>query len=292
MLDQLRSDIWNIDTKILALLEERLLLTHEVGVIKKEKWLPVFAPVVEKAIIAKIRNNFPDDPDGAESLWRELMYISKREQYRTVLDHTHGIRIGIQGGKWSFNAIALEHFLAWQKDPTPVHIEYLYTTEAVLEALNNGSIDYGQCAIANSIGGLVDETMQALGRFHWKEIDHYEIPIRHALLIHPEADPDAITCIMWHGQALRQCDTNLTRLYPHAEKRAGADNLTDNASIAEAVGNGSLPRTTASVGHRSLADIYGLKIIHEDIQDRDDNRTTFILIALGEDIFSLENDEK
>jgi prephenate dehydratase len=38
-------------------------------------------------------------------------------------------------------------------------IHYLYTTKAVLEALQQGSIDYGQFALYNSIGGLVEETL-------------------------------------------------------------------------------------------------------------------------------------
>jgi prephenate dehydratase len=122
--------------------------------------------------------------------------------------------------------------------------------------------------------------MKSLGHYRFREVTHYEIPIIHALMIHPDAEIENITTIMGHDQALRQCEQNLMSLFPNIEKMAGTGDLTDNASIAEAVAHGTLPLTTASIGHASLADIYGLQIIENNIQDRDDNRTTFVLVSL------------
>ena len=55
----------------------------------------------------------------------------------------------------------------------------------------------------------------------------------------------------------------------------------DNAAIAEGVATGKLPKHIASIGHASLAEIYGLTIVKRDIQDRSDNRTTFLIVERG-----------
>ena len=299
MIEKIRKDISIIDDTLISLLQKRMDLTHALGKWKFDNGLSIVDTERERAILESIQKNFPNDQPGIIALWREIMYMSKRDQYSIVQRSDAPQKIWIQWWKGSFNEIALHHFLeqntqnnrTWSivghgKDDIlswdflqKIEIEYLYTTEAVLDALNNGAIDYGQFAIANSIGWLVDETLRSLGRYHWKRVTSYEIPILHALMIHPDALPEDITTIMGHDQALRQCEKTLARLYPDREKRAGTENLTDNASIAEAVAHGQLPRSVASIGHVSLADIYGLRILHTNIQDRDDNRTTFVLVT-------------
>lgn len=328
MFDSLRTRITAIDSEILALIEKRQSLTHEVGIWKKEHRLPLVDLARERDILMGVAKQFPLDQTGISSIWREIMYMSKREQFQTLCWKRKNRRIGIQGWRGSFNEIAIKTFLrshglpwlsqqdAWDSKESEegeylnnisslphgkgcglesvqwealsehfqnqvrgyISIEYLYTTEAVLESLNNGSIDYGQFAIANSIGGLVDETITSLGRYRFRHVTHYEIPIIHALMKHPDAIIDDITTIMGHDQALRQCEQTLAKWYPSSIKRAGTDSLTDNASIAEAVAQGKLPNNTACIGHASLAEIYWLTIIQENIQDRNDNRTTFVLV--------------
>lgn len=140
-LSDLRTQISDIDSELLMLFEKRLQLTHQVGLYKKERNLPVFDSDRENIIIANIRDNFSPDPSGIESLWRELMYISKREQSRMIFDSPNSIRIGIMGGKGSFNEIAIHAFLDRTDIQTALHdlirenparsveILYLYTTE-------------------------------------------------------------------------------------------------------------------------------------------------------------------
>lgn len=72
----------------------------------------------------------------------------------------------------------------------------MYTTESVLENLNNGAIDFGQFAIANSIGGLVHETLATLGDFHWKYVEDYTIAVKHSLFLYPDTKIEEIDTIM------------------------------------------------------------------------------------------------
>ncbi len=195
---------------------------------------------------------------------------------------TQAVSIGIQWGHGSFNEIALLSFL----DSSPplledkkVEICYLYTTEAVLKALEKWEIHYGQFALANSIGGLVDETLRSIGPHTFSYVTHYEIPIEHVLMIHPQTKLSEITTVMGHDQAIRQCENTIKQYFPTLALKAWTDELTDNASIAEALGNGTLPKSTASLGHKSLASLYNLSIVRDHMADRNDNRTTFVLVG-------------
>lgn len=304
MLDiiDLRTKISSIDSALLRLLDERMELARHVAEYKMERDLPIIDEVREREILEKI-------PEAYRQLWDMMMDVSKQQQFRYIKTLTsgslqepilhpadggtntptfHPSKIAIQWGKWSFNEIAIRNFLDSQEhgllrasqwlESGKTEIIYAYTTAEVLRLIARGEVEYGQFAIANSIGGLVMETLEALGSKHWEYITHYAIPVRHCLMIHPEAKQADITTIMWHEQAIRQCEKTLEKLFPNAKKIWWTWDFTDNASVAEWVANGTLPITTASIGHESLADIYGLTIIERDIQDRDDNMTTFVLI--------------
>ena len=281
-LENLRKDINWLDEELLSLLQKRMKLTHEVWVLKKENNQKIYDPDREESIFAILRKNEKKDPEWIISLWRELMYLSKRDQNKILSQkQDETIRIGIQWGRGSFNEIAIQDFLEKNREVWAgknIEIIYLYTTHMVLESLNNGSIDVWIFAIANSIGWLVGETLDVLGTYRWKLIATHEIEIQHSLLIHPDRNISDISEIMWHDQAIRQCVKHLETDFPWIPYKAGNWELTDNAAIARAVGNGSLPKNTGSIGHRSLADIYGLKVAKENLQDRDDNRTTFCIV--------------
>jgi chorismate mutase len=112
MLSHLRSDISKIDGKILSLLRERLSLTHEVGIWKRENHQTIVDPNREAEILADLRDDFSHDPDGIEQLWCEIMYMSKRDQYSLLRGNDTSLKIGIQGGRGSFNEIAVQQFLS------------------------------------------------------------------------------------------------------------------------------------------------------------------------------------
>ncbi len=279
-IENLKKTLGWIDTQILETIKKRIEITNQIGTLKIKTWEPMFVPEQERKMLDSLSKRFDADIFWIESMWREIMYISKREQQKLKQTNKNTITIWIQWGKGSFNDIAIANFLDKNSFDKEVKIEYLYTTEAVLESLNSGAIDYGQFALANSIGGIVEETITGLGAYRWTQVENYHIPVKHSLLLHPNASIDSIDTIMGHEQAIQQCKTNLTKMYPHCKKIGGTDLLTDNASIAEAVANGTLPKTTAAIGHESLASLYNLKIHKKNIQDQNDNQTTFVLVKL------------
>lgn len=195
------------------------------------------------------------------------------------------VKIGIQGGRGSFNEEALKHYL--QKEnirETDVEIKYLYTTDRVLSALISGEIDRGQFAVENSIGGPVRETIAAREKYSFADrfevIEQYSIQIAHCLMVHPNARLEEVDTIMTHPQVLSQCRNTIARRYSHMMLKEGEGDFVDPARVGEGIARGSLPRNVATISNRLISEVWGLKIVDHDLQDRADNFTTFVLVKM------------
>ena len=188
------------------------------------------------------------------------------------------LRIGIQGGEGSFNYQALELGMRRQRvqDYEPV---FLFTTEAVLSALQAGMVDRGQFALYNSTCGPVEETMEAIGRFTFEVLDWYSIPIAHALICKKGVELAQIRTILTHPKVLEQCEGNLREHYDWIEQKRGEGDMIDPAMAAQALRDDELPDDHATLSCRALSDVYGLKILATDLQDRSENATTFLYIT-------------
>ncbi len=185
---------------------------------------------------------------------------------------------GIQGGEGSFNEEAIQAYLSHQFVPTEA-IEYLFTSDRVMEAVVSGKIDRGQCAIYNSVGGYVEETTDALEKYPVEIIQEFEIKIAHALMIRPDQDFSKIDTVMCHPQVLAQCQGNLQKKYPHLKQTSGEGEWVDNAKTAEALATHRLPDNTAVMGSKVLAKIYHLQVIEDNLQDAEENYTRFIHVV-------------
>jgi prephenate dehydratase len=186
--------------------------------------------------------------------------------------------IGIQGGRGSFNEAAILWYMN-ENNLRRCRVQHLYTTAGVLEALRDKRIDNGQFAIYNSLGGVVEESLQAMEGHTFKIIARYRLKVSHSLMIHKDARRERIDTVMTHPQVLKQCRKQLAARYPHLKLRTGEGEAIDPARVSELLSSGSLPKTVATLGNRALAEVYGLRIIDNDLQDNDNNETTFLLVS-------------
>lgn len=185
------------------------------------------------------------------------------------------IIFGIQGGKGSFNEEALLYFLN-QNKITKYKIKYLYTTENVLSALHKGEIDRGQFAIHNSVGGIVEESIFAMAKYKFNIVEQFAIKIAHALMIINDAKISDITTIMSHPQVFAQCKKTLQEKYPNLEKVSGKKELIDHAVVAKYLYLHKLPKNVAVMGSKTLASLYNLKVIEDNLEDAKENYTSFL----------------
>ena len=184
---------------------------------------------------------------------------------------------GIQGGKGSFNEEAILFYTKKNKINN-FKIKYLFTSEKVLKNLHEGNIDFGLFAIQNAVGGVVEESTQAMVKYKFKIVKEFQILIRHFLMKRRDIDIKQIKTIMAHPQNFAQCKNNLEKKYPNLEQVSGRGNFLDTARCAEALVKSKIDKNTAVLGPKILAEIYNLEIIDKDLQDSTNNLTTFFLV--------------
>lgn len=156
---------------------------------------------------------------------------------------------------------------------------YLVSVANVLEELKNGSIQRGIFPIENSNGGIVIEAVHAMARYTFSIERMFEMDVHHNLLVVPGARADDITSITSHDQALKQCRMYLKRKWPGIE----LVEYKDTAQAASDLGKGILSTSTAVIAPKACAELYGLEVLEESVQDLKFNYTTFIVATRREE---------
>ena len=182
------------------------------------------------------------------------------------------MRIGVMGARGSFSEQAAAKYCT-EQEISDAAIEPLVTGVAVLEAVTNGTVEKGIMPIENSNGGIVIEAVHAMATYQFQVERMFEFDVHHMLLVQSGVTASHITTIASHDQALKQCRMYLRRKWADAEVLP----YPDTAKAAADLGSGTLPDTTAVIAPRSCADMYGLEVMEESIQDLKFNYTTFMV---------------
>ena len=180
--------------------------------------------------------------------------------------------IGIMGAKGSFSEKAAEDYCRITSD-TEAEIIPLVSADAVLNGLVAGEVTHGIFPIENSNGGIVLEAVQAMAKYQFAIETMFELDVHHMLLVQRGVTASHVTTITSHDQALKQCRMYLKRIWPEADIEPYADTAKAAADLAA----GILPDTTAIIAPRRCAEMYGLEILEESIQDLKFNYTTFVV---------------
>lgn len=85
-MDILRTEINDVDEKLLQLLKQRFDLSKSIAEIKKnDKSIVLHDPVREKEIINNLKSKKIIDDVIVEEVWREILYLSKCVQ-KDIID--------------------------------------------------------------------------------------------------------------------------------------------------------------------------------------------------------------
>lgn len=176
------------------------------------------------------------------------------------------MRIGISGAPGSFSQEAA------LKYDGGAEIVFLVSVENVLAELEKGTIERGVFPIENSTGGIVIEAVYAMAKHQFEIEKLFEIEVNQNLLVHKGVTASDITTITSHDQALKQCRMYLKRMWPTTDLVPYAD----TALAAKDLKEGVLPKTTAVIASQKAAELYGLDVLDEKIQDLKFNYTVFV----------------
>ena len=142
-----------------------------------------------------------------------------------------------------------------------------------------GLCQYGVLPIENSTFGTVKPVNDLLAKYGFYIVRALKLHVRHALLVKPGTKLEDIREITSHEQAVGQCGEFLRSL----------KNVTvisgDNTAVAARKVAESPRRDVAAIASPMCAELYGLEILREDIQDNANNYTRFICISRNMEIY-------
>jgi len=258
-LDELRNRIDEIDRQLLELLNERARVVVEIGKLKSRTGGQVYAPDREKQILEKITkaNKGPLPDKCLVAIWRELMSGS------FVLERP--LRIGYLGPGGSFS-----HTAAMLKFGQSVEYEPLADIRGIFEEVSKGHCDLGLAPVENSAGGGVIETLDALIDSDVKICSEVLMTIHHNLLANCALEQ--IDKIYSKPEVFAQCRNWLSATFREAKTIAVTSTAKAAQMAAEEGGS-------AAIGSRVAAEIYGLKVICENIEDITNNITRFLVVG-------------
>ncbi len=258
-LDELRSQINDMDNKLVELLNERARVVVEIGELKNKTGGQIYAPDREKKVFERViaANKGPLPDKCLTAIWRELMSGS------FALERP--LRIGYLGPGGSFS-----HTAAMLKFGQSVEYEPLADIRSIFDEVSKGHCDLGMVPIENTTGGGVIETLDALVDSDVKVCAEVLMAIHHNLLA--TCPLEKIEKIYSKPEVFAQCRNWLGSTFEAAKTMPVA-------STAKAAQMASEEENTAAIGSIMAAELYGLKIICENIEDIANNVTRFMVIS-------------
>ncbi|KAM6576235.1 hypothetical protein CsatB_028072 [Cannabis sativa] len=146
--------------------------------------------------------------------------------------------------------------------------------EVAFQAVELWIADRAVLPIENSLGGSIHRNYDLLLRHRLHIVGEVQLPVHHCLLALPGVRKEYLTRVISHPQALAQCELTLTKLGLNVAREA----VDDTAGAAEYVAAHNL-RDTAAIASARAADLYGMNILADGIQDDSSNVTRFVMLA-------------
>jgi chorismate mutase / prephenate dehydratase len=269
----LRGRIDAVDERIQGLIAERARYAKEIGVVKGlTSTVEYYRPEREAQVLRKVveRNDGPLRDEEMVRLFRELM--------SACLAQEEPLKIAYLGPEGTFTQSAVfKHF------GHSVHALAVPTIDEVFQEVESGTADFGVAPIENSSEGTVNiHTLDMFLTSPLKICGEIELRI-HQHLMGRMQDIKHIKRVCSHPQSLAQCRGWLAQHLPDVEKVPVVSN-------AEAARRARDEEGTAALAGEAAAKVYGLRVLFNTVEDRDDNTTRFVVV--GRKLFPTSGKDK
>ncbi|MEA4942272.1 MAG: prephenate dehydratase domain-containing protein [Oscillibacter sp.] len=291
-LSEIREKIDSVDEELLKLFLERMALSEDVAAAKSAQGLPISNRAREREILARVTAEAGDKERYAYHLFATLFQLSRARQAELINAPTQvaaQVRASLAAGNEVFPQTGLVACQGMEGANSQTacdrllprgNIVYVKSFEAVVSAVQSGLCKFGVLPIENSSNGSVRTVYDLLQRRHLSIVRSTRLCIRHELLGLPGAKLEELTEVYSHPQAIGQCGHFLdsfsgVRVIP-------CDNT---AAASKMVSERKDPHIAALSSH-PCAELYGLSVLKEDVQDSDNNYTRFICITKDPAIYA------
>jgi chorismate mutase/prephenate dehydratase len=272
-LEKVRGQIDSIDEKIHGLINDRARLAQQVGISKTREGRTVdfYRPEREAQVLrmARERNSGPLPDAEILRLFREIMSACLAQQ--------EPLKVAFLGPEGTFTQTAvLTHF------GHSVRALPLASIDEVFHEVEAASADFGVVPIENSTEGTVNHTLDRFLLSPLKICGEVELRIHHNLM-GLMTSLGRVVRICSHPQSLAQCRAWLEEHMPNIEQVPVSSN-------AEGARRARDEKGTAAIAGQTAAEVYGLKVLAAEIEDRSDNTTRFLV--LGRKLFTPSGEDR
>ncbi len=287
-----RNEIDKVDTELTALFVRRMELAREIGKYKKENGLPVFDKTREREVLNKACDRAGSEFESYISiLYTTLFDVSRSYQKQLMeegtaltgdieraLEETEAVFpsrsvVACQGVEGAYSQYACDKLFQ-----TP-SIMYFNRFQGVFQAVESGLCKYGILPIENSTAGSVNEVYDLMKRHNFYIVRSIKLRIDHNLLVKKGTKLENIKEIVSHQQAIDQCSEFLKTL-----KDVKITVCENTATAAKLVAQ-SKRDDIAAISSKNCAELYGLSVLSDTIQNNDNNYTRFICISKKLEIY-------
>ncbi len=143
--------------------------------------------------------------------------------------------------------------------------------DVMFDSVVSGVSDAALAPIENSLAGSIHQNYDLLLRHDLHIVGEYLLRVRHCLIANPGVKMENVKKAISHPQALGQCAGYLRS---HAIK---AEQVYDTAGSVKMVKeSGALD--VAAIASKRAAELYGMQILEEGIEDNPENYTRFLAV--------------
>ena len=291
-LSVIREKINEIDDQIVKLWKERMETCLSVAKYKQENNLPVLDAKRENELLNRIGNMAGDELEVySRVLYDTIMNVSRSYQHKYLyrensltekikyaIENTEKLfpqkaMVACQGVEGAYSGIACEKLF---KYPT---VSYFKTWYDVVTAVEKGLCKYGVLPIENSTAGSVNNVYDLMAEHNFYIVKSFRLKINHCLLGNKGATLDGIREIYSHEQAINQCSEFLRN---HSDIKV---NICENTAVAAKMVMESGRTDVAAISSENCRELYGMSLISDDVQNKDNNYTRFICISKDLEVY-------
>lgn len=257
--ERVRIEIDSVDDELLSLIQRRCELSVEMGLIKHRSNLKAFDPSREAAIIERLSSAArpPLTRAMVERLFNEIFSLSRSLQEKK--------KIAFLGPEGSYSHQAAHTVFSQDSDLIPQK-----DIETVITEVLTHRADLGVVPVENSSEGMINRTLDMMASSKLFVCRELMLPIRNCLL--SMAEMKEIGKVYSHPQAFAQCRNWLLANLPDAQ-------TVEMPSTSLAALAASREEHSAAIASSLAAELYGLTILAENINDWHENITRFWVIS-------------
>jgi prephenate dehydratase len=179
------------------------------------------------------------------------------------------MRVAFQGEPGAYSEAATERFFGPTAEPVPCA-----SFDEVYERVQSGNCDRGTVPIENSLAGSIHRNYDLLLRHDLFIVGEVILRVSHNLIANPGVALADLERVYSHPQALDQCEQTLKALLPAAQRIPTYDTAGSAKLLKERD-----DRHAAAIASRRAAELHGLSILRENLEDDPQNYTRFLILS-------------